>query len=83
MVRSRQDKYTEPAHLKFVFTAYHVGRGSAGKFKSAGGVISIIRLFAFRGVLGLLGAWNLCAMTFGGGVDREFLGLVRCRTKRS
>jgi len=64
MVRSRQDTYTEPAHLKFVFTAYHVGRGSAGKFKSAGGVISIIRLFDFRDFPGLLSAWNLYSMTF-------------------
>ncbi len=39
-----------------------------------------MRLFAFRGILGLLSAWNLCSMTFGGGVDRRILGLLRCRT---
>ncbi len=44
-------------------------------------VISI-RLFAFRDIPGLLSTWNLCSMIFGRDIDRWFLGLVRCRTRR-
>jgi hypothetical protein len=42
----------------------------------------MIRLFDFRGFPGLLGVWNLCSITFGGGVDRRILGLLRCITKK-
>jgi hypothetical protein len=42
----------------------------------------MIRLFDFRGILGHLSAWNLCAMTFIWWLDRLILGLVRCRTNR-
>ncbi len=47
-------------------------------FLSAG--VIWIRLFHFRGILGLLSAWNLCSITFGWGIDRLLFGLLRCIT---
>ncbi len=43
------------------------------------GVICYV-FFISGAFLGFGAVWNLCSMTFDGGVDRRILGLLRCRT---